>query len=125
MRENDTAHPLVNNQVRTIDRDIKGNIWIGTYAGITVVNSSLRDCYHLSHKEQVSWSLKHSSVYAIFRDRQGGMWVGTYYGGLSYFNPNTEDYTFYGISPDDPESLDGFLFGKMAEDTKGNLYIAT
>lgn len=125
MRENDAAHPLVNNQVRTIDQDIKGNIWIGTYAGITVVNSSLRDCYHLSHKEQVSWSLKHSSVYAIFRDRQGGMWVGTYYGGLSYFNPNTEDYTFYGISPDDPESLDGFLFGKMAEDTKGNLYIAT
>ncbi|MCM0717177.1 ATP-binding protein [Parabacteroides sp. W1-Q-101] len=124
-RENDSAYPIVNNQVRTINQDIKGNIWIGTYAGITVVSPSLQDCYHLSHKEQVSWSLKHSSVYAIFRDQQGGMWVGTYYGGLSYFNPNTDNYTFYDISPNSPESLDGFLFGQMAEDMNGNLYIAT
>ena len=125
LREDDAVHPLINDQVRSINQDIKGNIWIGTYAGITVVNPFLQDYYHLSHKEQVPWSLKHSSVYAIYKDDQGGMWVGTYYGGLSYFNPNTEDYTYYGISPDDPESLEGFLFGKMAEDTKGNLYIAT
>lgn len=125
LQENTLSCPLVNNQVRSINQDIKGNVWIGTYAGITVVNPSLDDCYHLSHKEQVPWSLKHSSVYDIYRDNQGGMWVGTYYGGLSYFNPNTENYLFYGISPDDPESLRGFLFGKMAEDTKGNLYIAT
>lgn len=124
-RENDNVHPLINNQVRSINQDIKGNIWIGTYAGITVVKPLLQDCFHLSHNKQVPWSLQHSSVYAIYKDNQGGMWVGTYYGGLSYFNPNTENYTFYGISPDDPESLEGFLFGKMAEDTKGNLYIAT
>ena len=27
--------------------------------------------------------------------------------------------------PNSPESLDGFLFGQMAEDMNGNLYIAT
>ena len=125
LQENSSVCPLVNNQVRCINEDIKGNIWIGSFGGITVVLPSLQDYYHLSHKEQVSWSLQHSSVYAIHRDNQGGMWVGTYYGGLSYFNPDTENYTFYGISPNDPNSLNGFLFGKMTEDTKGNLYIAT
>lgn len=125
LQENGPVCPLVNNQVRCINQDIKGNIWIGSFGGITVVKPSLQDYYHLSHKEQVSWSLQHSSVYAIHRDSQGGMWVGTYYGGLSYFNPDTENYTFYGISPSDPHSLNGFLFGKMTEDTKGNLYIAT
>lgn len=124
-RENGTGCPLINNQVRCINQDTKGNVWIGTFGGITVVQPSLQDYYHLSHEEQVSWSLQHSSVYAIHRDSQGGMWVGTYYGGLSYFNPDTENYTFYGISPSDPNSLNGFLFGKMAEDTKRNLYIAT
>lgn len=124
-RENGTVCPLINNQVRCINQDTKGNVWIGTFGGITVVQPSLQDYYHLSHEEQVSWSLQHSSVYAIHRDSQGGMWVGTYYGGLSYFNPDTENYTFYGISPSDPNSLNGFLFGKMAEDTKRNLYIAT
>ena len=125
LQENSPLCPLINDQVRCINQDINGNVWIGTFGGITVVRPSLQDCYHLSHKEQVSWSLQHSSVYAIHRDSQGGMWVGTYYGGLSYFNPDTENYTFYGISLSDPNSLNGFLFGKMAEDTKGNLYIAT
>lgn len=125
LQENSTVCPLINNQVRCINQDSKGNIWIGSFGGITVVKPSLQDYYHLSHKEQVSWSLQHSSVYDIHRDSQGGMWVGTYYGGLSYFNPDTENYTFYGVSPSDPNSLNGFLFGKMAEDTKGHLYIAT
>lgn len=124
-QENSTDHSIVNNRVRCINQDIKGNIWIGTYGGITIVDPSFRNCSHLSHKEHTPWSLKHSSVYAIYQDNQGGMWVGTYYGGLSYFNPNAENYTFYGTSSNDPESLKGFLFGKMTEDTKGNLYIAT
>ena len=42
-QENDPVRPLVNNQVRTISQDDKGNIWIGTYDGITVVEPSLRD----------------------------------------------------------------------------------
>lgn len=124
-REDSPVVALANNQVRSINQDNQGNIWVGTYAGITVIKPSFRECFYLSHKEQQSWSLRHSSVYAIYRDNQGGMWVGTYYGGLSYFNPDTENYTYYGISPGDPNRLDGFLFGKMAEDTKGNLYIAT
>ncbi len=123
-QENDPARSLVNNQVRTISQDDKGNIWIGTYDGITIVSASLDDCYHLLHKEQVSWSLKHSSVYAIYKDNQGGMWVGTYYGGLSYFNPDTENYVFYS-NIGGAGGLNGFLFGKMTEDTKGNLYVAT
>lgn len=125
LKENNADLPLINNQVRCINQDVKGNIWIGTFGGITVVNPSLQTCYHLAHKEHITWSLKHSSVYAILQDNQGGMWVGTYYGGLSYFNPDAENYTFYGISPNDPSCLTGFLFGKMAEDTKGYLYIAT
>ena len=123
--EDNPGHPLINNQVRCINQDAKGNIWIGTFGGITVVSPSLDHCSHFSHQEQEPWSLQHSSVYAICRDSQGGMWVGTYYGGLSYFNPDTENYTYYGISPSNPNGLNGFLFGKMTEDNDGHLYIAT
>ncbi|MBS1319444.1 MAG: response regulator [Parabacteroides sp.] len=123
-QENDPVRPLVNNQVRVINQDDKGNVWIGTYDGITVVDPSLRDHYHLLHKEQAPWSLKHSSVYAIYKDNQGGMWVGTYYGGLSYFNPDTENYAFYS-NVGGAGGLNGFLFGKMTEDGRGNLYVAT
>lgn len=52
-QENDPVRPLVNNQVRVINQDDKGNVWIGTYDGITVVDPSLRDHYHLLHKALV------------------------------------------------------------------------
>lgn len=123
-QENDPVHLLVNNQIRAINQDDKGNIWIGTYDGITVIAPSLDSSYHLLHKKQIPWSLKHSSVYAICKDSQGGMWVGTYYGGLSYFNPDTENCVFYS-NAGGAGTLNGFLFGKMTEDTKGNLYVAT
>lgn len=123
--ENSPACPLANNQVRCINQDNKGNIWIGTFAGITVIDPLCRGSFHIAHREHAPWSLQQSSVYAICRDNQDGMWVGTYYGGLSYSNPDTENYTYYGVSSGGATSLKGFLFGKMTEDARGNLYIAT
>lgn len=117
--------PLVGNQVRCINQDENGNIWVGTYSGITVIDSLLTHSYPLTHNASNPWSLKHSSVYAIFRDLQGGMWVGTYYGGLSYFNPDSERFHFFTVDPLDYSKLNGYIFGQMTEDKEGNVYIAT
>ena len=117
--------PLVGNQVRCMNQDENGNIWIGTYSGITIIDSLLTHSYPLTHNASNPWSLKHSSVYAIFRDLQGGMWVGTYYGGLSYFNPDSERFHFFTVDPYDYSKLNGYIFGQMTEDKDGNIYIAT
>lgn len=114
-------------QVRCFEQDRKGNVWIGALGGITVVDEDLADAYLLVHEKENDWSIRHTSVYAIYRDRQDNMWIGTYYGGLSCFNPATEDFSFYqaGDKRGESWSLKGFSFGKMAEDADGNLYIAT
>lgn len=116
---------IIGDRIRCINQDENGNIWIGTFSGITVMDSTLRQSNHYFHNEQENWSLRHSSVYAITRDRQGGMWVGTYYGGMSYYNPDTEHFLYYDASKYDSDKLNGFLFGQMTEDLKGNIYIAT
>lgn len=123
--ESDPQHPLISNRIRCINQDENKNIWIGTFSGITLIDSSLKSKFHLSHNKQIPWSLRHSSIYDIYRDKQGGMWVGTYYGGISYFNPDSEHYTYYNADKNNPDQLNGFLFGEMTEDNKGNLYIAT
>lgn len=120
----ETARPLIGSQIRCINQDENGNIWIGTFSGISVVDADLNIRYNLSYNELEPWSLRHSSVYAICRDRQGGMWIGTYYGGMSYFNPDSERFTYYNTAVEDVSKLNGFLFGKMTEDDKGNIYIA-
>ncbi|MEG1748970.1 MAG: two-component regulator propeller domain-containing protein [Tannerellaceae bacterium] len=124
-REESTSSPLINNQVRCINEDGKKNVWIGTYKGLTIVSGTSERIDHVTYNSASAWSLSHSSVYAICRDQQGGMWVGTYYGGIDYFNPVTEQYTYYAADDAEPSALHGFIFGNMTEDAKGNLYIGT
>ncbi|WP_459952348.1 ATP-binding protein [Dysgonomonas termitidis] len=116
---------LSNNRIRCFCEDDKQNIWIGTYKGITIYSPETKKSSILIHNESASYSLRHNSVYSIYKDRQGTIWVGSYYGGVSYFNPAIELYSFYGTSSKDPSMLNGLIIGNMTEDEKGNLYIAT
>lgn len=125
LKQNTAGLSICNDQIRCINDDMQGNVWIGTYKGLSVIPLPLRNVSHITYDGSSSWSLSHSSVYAICRDMQGGMWVGTYYGGLNYFNPYSNNYTYYKANDRDPASLNGYIFGKMTEDTDGNLYIAT
>jgi sugar lactone lactonase YvrE len=58
------------------------------------------------------------------RDKQGTIWAGTYYGGVNYFNPEKDVFTFYN-SGQGPTQLSYPIIGNMAEDGVGNLWICT
>ena len=122
-----TVTTAIQTQVRCFEQDRNDNIWIGSFGGITVVDDKLENSYLLVHDKDNYWSIRHTSVYAIYRDKQDNMWIGTYYGGLSYFNPVTEDFSFYQVEGKNGKgnSLKGFSFGRMIEGEDGNLYIAT
>lgn len=125
-KQNDPAFSLINNQVRCINEDRQSNIWVGTYKGLFIISGTTDKTNHITSNNSISpWSLSHSSVYAIYRDKQEGMWVGTYYGGLDYFNPDTEQYTYYPSNNSDLSALHGFIFGNMTEDKQANIYIGT
>lgn len=116
---------LLLNRIRDIKEDNQHNIWIGTYNGIIIFSPFTQSAYFLAHNEVKPYSLRNNSVYSIYKDEQGTMWVGTYYGGVSYFNPDIELYTYYGASKTDNSMLNGLIIGEMTEDNDGNLFIAT
>lgn len=53
------------------------------------------------------------------------MWVGTYFGGANYFNPEYEIYTYYRPGKNESEGLTYPVIGCMAEDKRGNIWIAS
>lgn len=123
---------LYNNRIRCINEDDKQNIWIGTYGGITlcIFDNHLTAPYQynsssLIHSEYDTFTLRHNSIYSIYKDSQGTMWIGSYYGGVNYFNPSIELYTYYPTSQINKSMLNGFIIGNMIEDNNENLYIAT
>lgn len=114
---------IAHNRIRCINEDSRGNLWVGTYKGLSIIDSTHQQVNHILCDGNTPYSLSHSSVYSIYKDRQGGMWVGTYYGGLDYLNPNTDCYSYLTATPGAAEGLNGFILNNMTEDSRGNLYI--
>ena len=64
-------HGMVSDFVNTIFEDSKGNFWIGTNRGISVLSGNQLTNYTVAH------GLLDNNVYAIAEDRDGKIWVGT------------------------------------------------
>lgn len=115
---------LSSNSIRDCCEDNQGNMWIATFNGLNKLDKKTKKFTYYTPSD-VAGSLSNSSVYCIIKDHQGTMWVGTYFGGLNYFNPEYEIYTYYRPGNHESEGLSYPVIGCMEEDKRGNLWIAT
>lgn len=114
----------VNSAVRSICEDLHGNIWIGSYTGLYILNSDHSVLQHVVHDQNISTSLSQNSIYKIIRDSRGDMWLGTWADGINYYN--RDDDVFKHISFGNIDSkLNYRVVSGIAEDVEGNLWIGT
>lgn len=115
---------IASDQVRTFIEGEKGEIWIGTFKGLQRLDTQTNryTCYTQS---KLPGGLTHSSIFALYKDRQGTIWVGTYYGGVNYFNPYGDIFTYYADDPDRDDCLSYGFVGNMVEDRDHNIWICT
>lgn len=78
-----TRDGLPSNSIRSIFKDSRGLLWIGTDAGVCLFDGKNFKVYNTSH------GLAGDRVWSIAEDSQGNMWFGTYDGGLSRFDNST------------------------------------
>lgn len=81
-----TPKYFLTNSVRTLCRDDKGKIWIGTMEALLILEPETDTFQICRYSPEDPSSLGHNSVRSILEDNQGGMWVGTFYGGLNYYH---------------------------------------
>lgn len=81
-----TPDYFLTNSVRTLCRDDKGKIWIGTMEALLILEPETNTFQICRFSPEDPSSLGHNSVRSILEDNQGGMWVGTFYGGLNYYH---------------------------------------
>ncbi len=102
--------------------DIKGSLWMGTLAGAYQLSREYNDSGEIFIRNHV---VPESTVFAILSDRQGSIWIGSYYGDVRFFNPETDNYTYYPTDEKHPDRLHGAVIGKIVQDKNKTLYIAT
>ncbi|MBQ8501508.1 MAG: response regulator [Bacteroides sp.] len=115
---------ICSNFIRKCREDKQGNIWIGTFSGLSKYSD--RDETFVNYlSSDTKNGLTHASVWSLLCDHQGTMWVGTYFGGVDYFNPQLDFYKQYIATEHEGEGLSFGVVGEMTEDSQGNLWICT
>jgi hypothetical protein len=121
---NDPNNPdcLSNNSVRAIHQDQSGVLWLGTAGGFNKFdpksNSFKRYLYDSTNPNSLSGNI----VQSIYADPDGMLWLGTYGGGLSRFDPKTDQFTVY---TENNSGLSNNAVYAALPDDHGNLWLST
>lgn len=121
----DVDAPDVHYKIIRAMADIDGKLWVGTQAGVYVVDYDTERAIHLYHDPLLTWSLSDDYVTTLCCDGENGVWVGTGGGGINYMSRNAGRFTRYLPEPGEAYALADIKVGQLAEDRRRNIWMAT
>ena len=74
---------LANDNVRAILQDTEGHLWVGTEAGLDVLDRATGQFTDYRHEQGDAGSLTDSYIMSRYQDPNGLLWVGTRAGGVT------------------------------------------
>ena len=118
------AESLASDAVRTLLIDAQGRIWAGTLdQGLDILDPRTGKVRHFRHREGDPTSLPADAVCVLYTDHTGRIWVGTD-GGLSEYQPSTDDFVSYGDRATGTAFTDARVRA-IREDHTGALWVGT
>lgn len=86
IREENDSTGLIGINIRSIMEDSEGDIWAGTYYGISILlRNENRFISYEYNKDDIS-SLSNNWIQKMFQDSKGNVWIGTNGGGLNFID---------------------------------------
>ncbi len=127
LHDPDNPNSLCHNTVRVIADGPSGDLWVGTYKGISSINRSNNKIKFTTivHQEEDDYSLSHNSIYDIYKDNRGVIWVATYFGGLSIYDAKGQVFDYYKPKPNSKNALSYHVVGQFVETKDNKVWIAT
>jgi ligand-binding sensor domain-containing protein len=113
-------------RIRAIFEDNSGNFWLGTQAGLYLLNKVSGLSRRYAYADHPFSTLSHNSIQYALIDNQDGLWLGTFAGGVNYTNLNASGFTLYEFSHlSNPYFINDKNVYCFAEDLNGDLWIGT
>ncbi len=109
--------------VTSLQEDRDGNLWIGTQAGITVMDSLHHIIKHFEHEPSNPTSLSNNYVNDIYQSKEGTLWIATDE-GVNKYDPIHHNFIRF-THNEAANSLNFNVIKCIAEDKQGRLWIGT
>lgn len=110
--------------VRSVIRSGDQEYWVGTEAGLFILNGRTGSIRHFHKVTGDKYALSDNAIYSLYKDREGGIWVGTYFGGINYFPNHSLPFEKFFPSPE-PTAIRGSVIREMVPDHDGYVWIGT
>jgi len=119
-----TLDGLSEGRVWDITQDSKGFMWFASFDGLNRFDGYEFEVFK-EERDNLN-SPGGNAFFALQEDLDGMLWVGSALGGgLSRFDPVTEQWTRFQHDPDDPNSLSNDNVYSVFEDSEGTIWIGT
>lgn len=107
--------------LRSILKDQKGNVWLGTRNDGLVKMDPAGKRKHYRHTN-LPGTINDNRIRRLLEDSRGNIWIGVK-GGLCKYQPGSDNFKTYTFDPDRKRRED-WVFS-LFEDSKGNLWAGT
>ena len=115
---------LSDNRVSSMIEDREGNLWIGTWNGLNRMGPAGRVTRYFHSKSDFR-TLGGSMVWSLTLDSTGCIWIGTWGGGVSRYNPTTNNFQVYQNISSQSNSLSSDRIRSVYTDRDGIVWVGT
>lgn len=112
---------LSSSMVRSLLCDSKGNLWVGTNAGLNRKDKGSEKFHRFFYNDDKNNRISSNVIYSLREDSRKNVWIGTAGGGVDVFDPATA--TFSQLSKKD--GLPGNDVYGILEDDAGVIWMST
>jgi len=119
---------LDHNRTRSLLEDSSGVLWVGTYAGLKILDRGTGKFSRVKVKMESGKReyLDNSIINTLREDRDGAVWVGTF-NGLFRLTGKNNGYNarHYFVNPSSSSQVDQNYISAIYEDSAGKLWVGT
>ncbi|MBP8067158.1 MAG: hypothetical protein KAY27_01220, partial [Pedobacter sp.] len=112
------------NPVFCIAKKDDNHLWLGTNTTLQLFNIASQRTVALSEKTIGEDFMPNDGIYSMLSDNKGTLWIGTTSQGVLKYDPNLPFFPAYKSALTNIPSAKNII-REVAEDEKGNLYLAT
>lgn len=116
----DEKYREINSDIRTLNIDSQGSLWIGAYDGIYILgeDKSIQKINNSNNSNGID------KVKSVFIDKKGSVWIGCYYKGVNIWDVSNVNFSNYNQnSKKIPMSFD--VVSSIIADKHQNIYFGT